>query len=141
VTLAPSSEAAGYVHQYFNEGYLFVHDQGKLGKLCVERNDSTQSNSLWAQESQLLLDNIGSSACELLGFRKVAFVRIQPDGEAEDDNKGRNVGTYVRIQEPGSSTEVTFSAGSCPSKKVLYVGCNHLGGFINNTEIGDSFKM
>ncbi|OXA65058.1 uncharacterized protein LOC110843915 isoform X2 [Folsomia candida] len=124
LTLAPSAEAAGYVHQYFNEGYLFVHDQGKLGKLCVERNES-QSNSLWSQDSQLLLDNIGSSACELLGFRKVAFVRIQPDGEAEDD-KGKDVGTYVRIQEPGSSTEVTFSAGTCPSKKVLYVGCNHL---------------
>lgn len=64
----------------------------------MERNES-QSNSLWSQDSQLLLDNIGSSACELLGFRKVAFVRIQPDGEAEDD-KGKDVGTYVRIQEP-----------------------------------------
>lgn len=90
----------------------------------MERNES-QSNSLWAQDSQLLLDNIGSSACELLGFRKVAFVRIQPDGESEEGNK--ELGTYVRIQEPGSSTEVTFSAGTCPSKKVLYVGCNHLG--------------
>lgn len=27
LTLAPTTEAAGYVHQYFNEGYLFVHDQ------------------------------------------------------------------------------------------------------------------
>ncbi|ODN05262.1 Enteropeptidase, partial [Orchesella cincta] len=126
LTLAPSGEAAGYVHQYFNEGYLFVHDQGRLGKLCVERNESS-SNSLWEPESQLLLDNIGSSACELLGFRKVAFVRIQPDTEAAPDSSEKgNEGNYVRIQEPGSSSEVTFSAGPCPSRKVLYVGCNHL---------------
>ncbi|CAG7629725.1 unnamed protein product [Allacma fusca] len=123
LTLAPSSEAAGYVHQYFNEGYLFVHDQGKLGKLCVERNDSKKQDSFWEPESQLLLDNIGSSACELLGFRKVAFVRVQPDTEISPDGP---FGNYVRIQEPGSSSEVTFTAGPCPSKKVLYVGCNHL---------------
>ena len=93
----------------------------------MERNESS-SNSLWEPESQLLLDNIGSSACELLGFRKVAFVRIQPDTEAPPDSSERgNEGNYVRIQEPGSSSEVTFSAGPCPTRKVLYVGCNHLG--------------
>lgn len=98
-----------------------------MGKLCVERNESS-SNSLWEPESQLLLDNIGSSACELLGFRKVAFVRIQPDTEATPDSSEKgNDGSYVRIQEPGSSSEVTFSAGPCPTRKVLYVGCNHLG--------------
>lgn len=92
----------------------------------MERNDS-KTNSLWETESQLLLDNIGSSACELLGFRKVAFVRIQPDADIITDPLGRSLASYVRIQEPASSTEVTFNAGTCPSKKVLYVGCNHLG--------------
>ena len=80
---------------------------------------------MFEPESQLLLDNIGSSACELLGFRKVAFVRMQPDTEIPTDSTA--AGNYVRIQEPGSSSEVTFSSGPCPSKKVLYVGCNHLG--------------
>jgi len=35
VTLAPSTEAAGYVHQYFNEGYLFVHDQVRKAKTKI----------------------------------------------------------------------------------------------------------
>jgi hypothetical protein len=37
LTLAPSSEAAGYVHQYFNEGYLFVHDQVILRLVTLVR--------------------------------------------------------------------------------------------------------
>lgn len=85
----------------------------------MERNDSEKD-----KESKLLLDNIGSSACELLGFRKVAFVMVQTDAEALNASKS---GSYVRIQDPGSSSEVTFTAGTCPSKRVLYVGCNHLG--------------
>ena len=94
----------------------------------MERNDS-KKDSFWEPESQLLLDNIGSSACELLGFRKVAFVRVQPDTEISSNshfNDTNSLANYVRIQEPGTSSEVTFTAGPCPSKKVLYVGCNHL---------------
>ncbi len=60
-------------------------------------------------------------------------MRIQPDTEAPPGDSGEKGGSgegsgasYVRIQEPGSSSEVTFSAGPCPSRKVLYVGCNHL---------------
>jgi len=121
LTLAPSAEAAGYVHQYFNEGFIFVHDQGRLGKLCVERNDSAPA--FWRAEPQGLLQNIGSSACELLGFRKVAFVRVQSDVETSELTPP----PYVRIHDPGASSEVTFTSGLCPSKKVLYVGCNHLG--------------
>ena len=61
-------EAANFVHQYFNEGFVIYTEGNHTGKVCV---DSLHSSSLSKIKQQSFIDYFGRTACRSLSYKYI----------------------------------------------------------------------
>lgn len=73
VTLAPHMQFAGYVHRYYESGYLVYQENGQVGKVCADHIDQTVEK----EDIGKVLGKLGQSMCKLLEYKEIKDVQIQ----------------------------------------------------------------
>nr|CAG4643728.1 EOG090X019S [Lepidurus arcticus] len=113
LTIAPDMEAASYVHQYFQEGYVLLTEGNQTGKICLDNLNTT----LPSHKRDSFLDVFGESACRLMNYRTLDKIEVKPDK--------KNTGVYAHLTEP-SRWRASFDKGPCKSGQVLHLSCSEL---------------
>nr|CAG4638255.1 EOG090X019S [Cyclestheria hislopi] len=114
LTVAPDMDAAHFVHQYFQEGYVVFSEGNSTGKICV---DSLNSSSLSPARQQSFLEMFGESACRSMSYRTMEHVTVRIDNERSVD--------YAHLTEP-ARWRATFVRAPCRSRQVLHLTCSEL---------------
>nr|CAG4651597.1 EOG090X019S [Triops cancriformis] len=113
LTIAPDMEAATYVHQYFQEGYVLLSEGNQTGKICLDNLNST----LPPHKLDTFLEVFGESACRLMHYRSLEKIEVKSDQ--------KSTGVFAHLTEP-SRFRASFDRGPCKSGQVLHLSCSEL---------------
>ncbi|KAF5300956.1 hypothetical protein FQA39_LY10926 [Lamprigera yunnana] len=117
VTVAPNIQAADE-YPYYSEGYLYIRNKGKWGKLCVQ-NNVKELGLAWN------LSDLGEVVCKSRTYQKLDFVEITNQSHASST---RNRQYFELSQHLINVTKgnLSFIQSPCESKEVVKLKCHAL---------------
>ncbi|KAK2708270.1 atrial natriuretic peptide-converting enzyme-like [Artemia franciscana] len=128
LSIAPSMEAASYVHQYFNDGFVIYTEGVNAGKVCLDSFNSTEPSS----KSRSFLEIFGESLCKQLSYRYMVSI----DAVYDNERSGNSI--YAQLSQFGNPP-ISFSEEPCYSNSVLRLKCAELECGIRPVQIKPPF--
>nr|CAG4640637.1 EOG090X019S [Eulimnadia texana] len=114
LTVAPDMEAANFVHQYFQDGFVISTEGNKTGKICA---DVLTSANFTSAKRNSFLEAFGESACRSMSYRTMDLIEVRTDNERSSE--------YAHIKD-SSQLKASFSKDPCNRRQVLYLSCSEL---------------